>query len=185
MSLSASTLLCISHHRGWGICHHTGHVPVKLAPARYDPHDLIRQKILPRLQCKWCCAPPITSYLEKHSAQESFPESVLISASVWLYLILIFSKNIILRLDCRLFCVSHLYLPFHFYLSPLFFWRASSIFASNSWLHFQQCQFLLFIHSFQWKVNKTMKFLVFYQPSLILSISHFISCLFFSTCFSL
>ena len=47
--------------------------------------------------------------------------SVLISASVWLYLILIFSKNIILRLDCRLFCVSHLYLPFHFYLSPLFF----------------------------------------------------------------
>ena len=74
-----------------------------------------------RQRCKWCCAPPITSYQEKHSAQESFPDCVLISASVWFYLILIFSKNIILRLDCRLFCVSHLYLPFHFYLSPLFF----------------------------------------------------------------
>ena len=74
-----------------------------------------------RQRCKWCCAPPITSYQEKHSAQESFPDCVLISASVWFYLILIFSKNIILRLDCRLVCVSHLYLPFHFYLSPLFF----------------------------------------------------------------
>lgn len=74
-----------------------------------------------RQRCKWCCAPPITSYQEKHSAQESFPDCVLISASVWFYLILIFSKSIILRLDCRLFCVSHLYLPFHFYLSPLFF----------------------------------------------------------------
>ena len=74
-----------------------------------------------RQKCKWCCAPPITSYQEKHSAQESFPDSVLIIASVWFYLILIFSKNIILRLDCRLFCVSHLYLPIHFYLSPVFF----------------------------------------------------------------
>ena len=97
-----------------------------MCPWSWPQPDMIpmiwfRQKILPRLQHKWYCTPPITSYPEKHSAQESFPESVLISASVWLYLILIFSKNIIFRLDCRLFCVSHLYLPFHFYLSPLFF----------------------------------------------------------------
>lgn len=148
------------------------------------PMILFRQKILPRLQCKWCWAPPIISYQEKHSAQESFPDSVLISASVWFYLILIFSKNIILRLDCRLLCLSPLP-SFSFLSFASIFWKASSIFPSNSWLHFQQCQFLLFIHSFQWKVNNTMKFLVFYQPSPILSISHFISCLFFSTCFSL